>query len=143
MTTEKQILANRRNGALSRGPKTVEGKVKSRRNAFRHGLSKNAAQNPALARLIEQLAQTLTDDPGRFAQAMVLAAGEVDLARVRTVRAELFNHQFFLSEPDSAPNSNNWSRIEKLERYERRALTRIKRGSRALDELPISKWDFN
>ena len=134
MTTEKQILANRRNGALSRGPKTVEGKAKSRRNAFRHGLSKNAAQNPALARLIEQLAQTLTDDPGRFAQAMVLAAGEIDLARVRTVRAELFNHQFFLSERNSAPNSNNnWSRIEKLERYERRALTRIKRGSRALD----------
>ena len=131
MTTEKQILANRRNGVLSRGPKTAGGKAKSSRNTLRHGLSISASRNPAVARQIEQLAQTLTGDPGRFAQAMLLAAGEVDLARVRTARAELFNHQFSLSEPNN--ELNDWSRIEKLERYERRALTRIKRGCRGLD----------
>jgi hypothetical protein len=37
MTTEKQILANRRNGGQSTGPRTEEGKRRSRQ--FRHGLT--------------------------------------------------------------------------------------------------------
>src|SRR5438105_5177940 len=39
MTTLKQIDANRRNARRSTGPITQEGKLRSRRNAVRHGLS--------------------------------------------------------------------------------------------------------
>src|SRR6202034_804446 len=39
MTSFRQIEANRRNARLSTGPKTEEGKSRSRRHAVRHGLT--------------------------------------------------------------------------------------------------------
>src|SRR5438105_15687256 len=39
MTTFKQIEANRRNARRSTGPITEQGKLRSRRNAVRHGLT--------------------------------------------------------------------------------------------------------
>ena len=39
MTTFKQIEANRRNARRSTGPVTEDGKLQSRRNAVRHGLT--------------------------------------------------------------------------------------------------------
>ena len=39
MTSLKQIEANRRNALHSTGPKSAEGKLQSRANAYRHGLT--------------------------------------------------------------------------------------------------------
>jgi hypothetical protein len=39
MSTQRQIDSARRNGALSRGPKTAEGRLKSALNSTKHGLS--------------------------------------------------------------------------------------------------------
>jgi len=47
MATEKQIAANRANAKRSTGPKTAAGKLKSSRNAYRHGLSGPLLSDPA------------------------------------------------------------------------------------------------
>jgi hypothetical protein len=60
MATEKQIAANRQNAKCSTGPRTDQGKRRSRRNAVRHGLTaetvidvlENAADYDALAAAI-------------------------------------------------------------------------------------------
>lgn len=39
MASERQVSANRRNASFSTGPRTVTGKLRSRRNAFKHGLT--------------------------------------------------------------------------------------------------------
>jgi hypothetical protein len=57
MATDRQIAANRRNGALSPGPKTAAGKARSSRNALKHGLAIPITRDHATARKIRRAAR--------------------------------------------------------------------------------------
>src|SRR5436190_9716654 len=85
MATHRQIAANRRNGALSRGPKTAVGKVRSSRNALKHGLAIPITRDRATARKIQrvarQMASSAVGDSIRNAQ--IVAEANFELARVR------------------------------------------------------------
>jgi hypothetical protein len=55
MATERQIESNRVNAGKSTGPRTVEGKSRSRGNAFKHGLAgDNIVADPATLEAIEE-----------------------------------------------------------------------------------------
>ena len=85
MATDKQIAANRRNGALSRGPKTAAGKARSSSNALKHGLAIPITRDRATARKIRraarQMAPSAVGDSIRNAQ--IAAEANFELARVR------------------------------------------------------------
>src|SRR3989442_9296833 len=85
MATDRQIAANRRNGALSRGPKTAAGKARSSSNALKHGLAIPITRDRATARKIRraarQMAPSAVGDSIRNAQ--IAAEANFELARVR------------------------------------------------------------
>jgi hypothetical protein len=87
MATDRQIAANRRNGSLGCGPKTSAGKVRSSRNALKHGLSIPVNRDKTLRRQIEVLARILAQSQAGnvFWRARAAAEAEPELLRARAV----------------------------------------------------------
>jgi len=127
MTSPTQIAANRRNACAATGPRSEAGKARSRGNARRHGL--DAMPGPAFARRIEVLAAALLGDRPCPPDALLLArsaamAGWL-VAQVRQEKAKQWTQ----------PIDVALARLARLERYERRALSRRKRALSRLDTL--------
>ena len=59
MTSDRKIKANRANARASTGPRTVDGRTRSARNALRHGLSLPVCSDPALCEEVEALARDI------------------------------------------------------------------------------------
>src|SRR5438477_10647578 len=87
MATERQIAANRANTRKSTGPKTAAGRLKSNRNALRHGLSLPLRLDMETYGKADAIARALTRD--QTDQEHVLAATELAQAqRIRTVQID-------------------------------------------------------
>jgi hypothetical protein len=57
----RKLAANRANARRSTGPRTPEGKRRSRANALKHGLSVSVLADPRLAAEVEVLARRIAD----------------------------------------------------------------------------------
>jgi glutathione synthase/RimK-type ligase-like ATP-grasp enzyme len=135
VTSDRKIIANRNNAKKSTGPRSGAGRAAARRNARRHGLAVAIGGDPAFHEDIEKLAMALslasgTQKVSEFAREA--AEATLDLARIRKVRAFLFETLYFAdaAAPDSITDLND--KLAKLERYERRAFSRRKRALRAM-----------
>jgi hypothetical protein len=131
MATEKQIAANRANAQRSTGPRTAAGKLKSSRNAFRHGLSgympldlHSAAEVNLIAR--ELAGEHAADD--RLASAADFASAQMELLRIREIRTD----QFAKVDLNGEHNLKEFRHLAALDRYERYALTKRRRASKEL-----------
>jgi hypothetical protein len=119
MATEMQIRANRENAKRSTGPKSLAGRIKSSRNAMRHGLSIPLAADPPAGTQAYKLLELLTPEGGSPLQRMValeMAQAQAQLLRVAAVRKALLARLDLQS-----PSLEQVRRLAALERYECRA----------------------
>jgi hypothetical protein len=131
LATEKQIAANRANAQRSTGPRTAAGKLKSSRNAYRHGLSSPMPLDLPSAAEVNLIALELAGEHAtadRLASATDFARAQTELLRIRAVRTD----QFAEVDINDFSNLRQLQRLATLDRYERYALTKRRRASKKL-----------
>jgi hypothetical protein len=127
MATEKQIAANRANAQTSTGPRTAAGRLKSSCNAFRHGFTAATALDRTASAKIDTIARVLTCDEEKMPAATEVARAQLEVLRIRAVRADL-TAKLNLASGDAEA----LRRLAALDKYERQALTRRRRASQKL-----------
>jgi len=85
-TSEARIIANRRNAARSTGPRTVEGKQRSRANAVKHGMTGEGVVLPA--EVAEVVRERFLGMQEELAPRTILGAALVKRAAMLTVRLD-------------------------------------------------------
>jgi hypothetical protein len=130
MATERQIAANRANAQRSTGPKTAAGKMKSSRNAFRHGLSGPLPLNLARWSEIDAIARALTPQGAEQGSAAIeFAKAQVELFRIRAVRM-----QMWLGIDRAGIDPRKLNHLVSLDRYERYAVGHRRRAALNLED---------
>jgi hypothetical protein len=135
MPSARRIAANRNNSKKSTGPRSVAGRQTSSRNALRHGLAIDIGTDPAMHDDIENLAKTLSLACGQrmiSENAREAAKAELDLLRIRRIRASLFETFYISARTPILGQGKLDDHLAKLERYERRAFSRRKGALRAM-----------
>jgi hypothetical protein len=138
MRGARRAFASRANGRLSQGPRTAAGKARHADAIRRHGLALPVARDDALAPEIDRLARDIVAsvmgrqvdaaaDAARHALACRVAEAMIDLYRARLAKRPLS------AALDADPASiATLEALARLDRYERRALSRRKLAMRDL-----------
>ena len=146
MASASKIAANRRNAQKSTGPRSIDGKARTCRNAFRHGLAIPITRDIFNADVVDQLARQLIDKaatPAGQEHAQLAAEAETEILRVRQAKVDLLNREAQrlniadanLRTPDDIMATAFAAKLEDLsvlERYERRTLSKRNRALRAV-----------
>jgi hypothetical protein len=142
MPSDRKIAANRQNSQRSTGPRTALAKKRIRRNALRHGLSATIVNGPGIPTETNRLSDA---GPARRERAQIIAECELLLLRMRAARVKIFE-EISLKTPvqrsdersalSHQPDTTSClEQLMRLERYERRVLSRRKCEIRAFSVL--------
>lgn len=133
MTSDRKIASNRNNAKKSTGPRSEGGRQRTKLNALRHGLAVAIGSQPCFSEDIEALTKALVGDggpPSEFARQA--AEAEIDLLRIRKIRAL----QLAAIADNPGAQSEAYAKLaknlSKVERYERRAISRRKNALQIL-----------
>ena len=130
MASEKQVAANRANAMRSTGPKTLAGKLKSSRDAYRHGLSGALRLDPVTSAKVDAIAHVLAGEKAnedRLTSAADFARAQLELLRIRSTRTKLMEKIEL-----NYNNTQELRHVVALDRYERYSRTRRRRASHNL-----------
>jgi hypothetical protein len=134
MSSDRKIAANQQNSQRSTGPRTALAKKRIRRNALRHGLAATVVNAPGISAETDRLAQAICGSdasPAQREQAQIIAECELLLLRLRAARVGIFE-DISLKVSDA---TSCLQRLMRLERYERRVLSRRQYAIRAFSVL--------
>jgi len=154
MSSAKQIAANRKNAQKSKGPRTAAGKARASRNSRKHALCTISRNNPLYAPRIEAIARAICSEATNaelWEQAMIVGECTTVLACAQAERIALIEQllgdpcvhiadtqgaggaELGASQCKPAPLRDEHEAmslaardLNRLERYERRALSRRK-----------------
>ena len=140
MASPQRIAANRRNARRSTGPRTATGKARAKRNAWQHGLAARLPCTDAVGSDVERLALAIAGpdpDPCRLHFANIAANAQLELRRIHAVRLSLLAarpHGSTASdaEQESPVPAATLLNLPRLDRYERRVLSRRNRALQLL-----------
>lgn len=135
MTSLRKVESNRRNASLSSGPRTQGGKLRSKRNALRHGLASPIGNDLDERVNVERLALVLsgyTNDWHRLEEARITAECHFDLLRIRNTRFEIFRSLGDIETATGDQLALAIRAIEKIARYERRSLSKRRTALKAI-----------
>ena len=144
MTSAVKQRANRVNAARSTGPRTRRGKMRSARNALKHGLALPVTAVSELSSFSERIARILAGpdaDAGRLELARRIAEAQLDLRRVRALKLAITarlddtigSNERGKSNPADLGVADLLDQLGRFDRYERRAQSRRKFAARAFD----------
>ncbi|QDM33315.1 hypothetical protein FNL55_19585 [Tardiphaga sp. vice352] len=125
MATDRQLKANRLNSKASAGPKSLQGKSASKRNAMKHGPSITVATHPHIDERVNALAKSLlpNGDSKYKPQAIEAAIAQSEILRLRAYRAML-SKDLSQGEDNSSAVKVELPSNEISDRYEWRAYSR-------------------
>jgi hypothetical protein len=136
--SDRKLKANKRNASLSTGPRTLGGRLRSRNNALRHGLATRIDDDLAAAQNIERLARILagfSNDFSRNEHARTIAECYFEMQRIHAARTAVLQRIGELEAADTAEHALAARAVEKINRYERRVLSKRHKALQALHNL--------